>query len=473
VTRRLARGELIAIALLACAHQARAQVVDRTKRPVVPAAPTFKFPDVQTHTLRNGLRLVVVEDHSVALVAARVVFAVDSTADPKGKEGLYAVTIGGLREGTTSKNVDQLAEAFADIGSTVTPSGFTTTTAGFERALALAGEMLMHSTLDDAGIERRKALQAANVRRLWQATVTVPRHLFYAKLYGADDPFVRSLVPTEASVASVTRDDVARFYAEHFQPQTTTVIIVGDITAAAATAVTRRVFGRWARGGATTEAVAASSNSSPQTTIFLHDVPGSQAFLYVGALGPTRTSGDFYALETMGAISGTRMQQTLRDRRSIMYSGNSAMVWRRAPQSSALVGSTTVNATKVDSALTEWLSLLRGLRGAQPISPHELDGARRSRVGTLAARIDGADSLAARLVELVRDDAPLDFFDRYAMQMAKVTANGVVSAASRYIDMDHLIVVVTGDRSVIEPALRAANIAPVVIVDANGGPIDR
>jgi len=33
------------------------------------------------------------------------------------------------------------------------------------------------------------------------------------------------------------------------------------------------------------------------------------------------------------------------------------------------------------------------------------------------------------------------------------------------------VIVVTGDRKVIEPALRAANIAPVVIVDANGRPV--
>jgi hypothetical protein len=57
--------------------------------------------------------------------------------------------------------------------------------------------------------------------------------------------------------------------------------------------------------------------------------------------------------------------------------------------------------------------------------------------------------------------------------MASVTAPDVASAASKYVDLDHLIIVVTGERAVIEPALRAANIAPVLIVDANGKPIDR
>ena len=303
-------------------------------------------------------------------------------------------------EGTVSKNVDQLAEAFADIGSTATPAGFTTTTGGFARALALTAEMMMHPTLDDAGIERRKALQAANARRLSQIPSAVPRHLFYAALYGADDPYVRSLVPTESSVAAITRDDVARFYEENFRPQTTTIVVAGDVSDAAATAAVTRAFGGWQRGPAPNRTATARTRPSPSpTTIYLHDVPGPQAYVYVGGLGPARTSPDFYAVETMGVISGTRMQRTLRDRRSIMYSGNSGVIWRRAPQPSPLVGSTAVNAAKVDSALVEWLSLLRGLSGDQPVTPQELEAARRSRVGALAARIDGPGDAGVRSLE--------------------------------------------------------------------------
>jgi zinc protease len=74
---------------------------------------------------------------------------------------------------------------------------------------------------------------------------------------------------------------------------------------------------------------------------------------------------------------------------------------------------------------------------------------------------------------MVRDGLRLDYFDQYATRMTSVTATDVAAAASKYVDLEHLIIVVTGDRATIEPALRAANIAPVVVVDANGKPIDR
>lgn len=461
-------------ALVLSSATAWAQDLDRSKRPTPPPPPTFKFPKMETHTLGNGVRVIVIEDHALPLVTTRIVLGVDSTDDPEGKEGLYAVTIGALREGTRSMTPDQLAEAFADVGATVSPAGFTTTTPEFGRGLALVGEMLMHPLLDQPGIDRRKAIQAAVARRIVQTPITLPRHLFYAELYGANDPYVRSLVPTEASIGAITRADVEGFYGRHIRPNATTIILAGDVRDASALSEVTRVFGGWrSRGAPAPSNASGPAPSSRPTTIYLADAPGTQAYLYVGRPGPTRTSADFDAVETAAAVSGIRMQQSLREKRSFMYSGTSGMIWRREPAASAFVGSTSVNAAKVDSALVEWLSLLRGLGGPAPATAQELDAVRRGRVGALPVRIDGPDSLAARVVEMVRDGLPLDYFDRYAKGMASIAASDVAAAASRYIDADHLVVVVTGDRATIEPALRAANIAPVVVVDANGKPIDK
>jgi zinc protease len=460
-------------ALAFFASRASSQDVDRSKRPHVGAPPTFKFPKVETHTLANGLRLIVVEDHALPLVSTRIVVGADSTLDPVGKEGLYAITVGALREGTTSMSPEQLADAFADVGTTVAPTGFTTTTPAFARALALAGDMLVHPRFDQAGIDRRKAAHAATARRIAQTPFTLPRHLFYAELFGASDPYVRSLVPTEASVGGITRDEVLRFYDERIRPNTTTVVIVGDVNDATALKEVTRVFGGWRSRPAPTSRESAAATTTRPTTIYLCDVPGTQAYLYVGSAGPPRMSPDFYALDLAAAISGARMQETLREKRSFMYSGNAGLVSRRPSAPSAYVGSTSLNAAKADSALVEWLSLLRGLGDVRGVAPQELDAVRRNRIGALPARIDGPDSLAARVVEMVRDGLPLDFYDTYASRVAGVTGMEIAAAASKYIDVEHLVIVVTGDRAILEPALRAANIAPVIVVDPNGRPIER
>jgi predicted Zn-dependent peptidase len=117
-----------------------------------------------------------------------------------------------------------------------------------------------------------------------------------------------------------------------------------------------------------------------------------------------------------------------------------------------------------------WLGVLRALRDSQPPSASEIDAGRRARIGSLPARFDGADSVAARIVELVRDGLSPEYFNDWATRLGSMPVSDVVAAARRVIDPDRLIVVVTGDRRIIEPVLRAANLGPIVVVDADGRP---
>ena len=454
---------------LAISTPLAAQQLDRAARPTAAPPAPFAFPMARAHTLANGVRLLVVENHSVPVVAVRAVVATDSTWDPPGKEGLFAVTMGALREGSTKRSAEALARAAATIGTTVTPTGFTTVSSAFVPALELMAEMLTQPAFDSAAIERRKAQQSAAARRVAQTPVTVPRRLFYALAYDAADPFVRSLLPTEAGIAAITRADVTRFYDEFFSPRSTTVIVVGDVTDSEAAAAVTRFFGAWSVRGQPPAAAEMHARIN-DTKIYLHDAPGPQAYLFVGSLGPSRDSPDLSAAEVFGVVTANRLQQVLREKRSFMYSGTTGFTWRRG-FAGTFVGTTTVSPQKADSALREWLGILRDIRTDQPITTDELEAARRNRVGSLPARIDGPDSIATRLVELTRDGLPADYFERYAGRMSSVTAAQVTAAANRYADPSHLIIVVTGDRSVLEPALRAAKLGPVIVVDALGRPV--
>jgi predicted Zn-dependent peptidase len=404
-------------------------------------------------------------------VAVRAILGADSTFDPSGKEGLFAVTLGAMREATAKQDADALAAAAAAVGTAITPTSFTTTAGSFGAALSIMGEMLMAPSFDSAAVERRKTLQMAVARRIAQTPSSAPRHLFYQLLYGVDDPFTRSLVPTENSVRAITRADVQRFYDQFISSRTTTLVIAGDVAPGAALAEVRRVFGKWE---AKPESVAAgerqASLTQQTTSIHLIDVPAQQAYVYVGIAGPRRSAGDAASAELLGAVATTRMQQELRDRRALIYSATIGLTWRRPTQPSAFVGSAVVDPRKVDSALVSWLAVLRALRDTQPPAAAEVDAGRRARIGSLPARFDGADSVAARIVELVRDGLSPEYFADWSARLGSMPASDVVSAAHRVIDTDHLIVVVSGDRRVIEPALRAANLGPIVVVDADGKP---
>ncbi|HEX4681174.1 MAG TPA: insulinase family protein, partial [Gemmatimonadaceae bacterium] len=343
---------------------ASAQGAGASRRPNVPPPPPFHFPPIHEHVLPNGVRLLVVEDHSIPLVSARVILP-DASTDPIGKEGLDSLMIGALREGTSSKDATQLAESFADIGATIQPTRFTVTTDAAPAAMTLVADMLMHPSFDSAGIGRRRASQAATARAMAGIPSFAARHLFHAIVYGPDEDAVRALLVSDARVDALTRDDIVAHYRRFVGPKTTTIVLAGDLSDASASTLVTRVFGTWTSPAE--EHGASTGVASPKpTTIYLYDAPAAtDAFFVVGNAAAPRTTPLFAAADVVGAVASMRMQQLMRERRSLMYSGSSGMLWPAAPRPSALVGSTRFPAAKADTALTTWLGLLRDLHSGQ------------------------------------------------------------------------------------------------------------
>ena len=81
--------------------------------------------------------------------------------------------------------------------------------------------------------------------------------------------------------------------------------------------------------------------------------------------------------------------------------------------------------------------------------------------------------LAGHLEEMVTDDLPDDYFNTYIPNILGVTKNDVREAAEKYIDPSRLIIVLVGDRQVIEAPVRALNLGPVTVqtvTDVLGAP---
>jgi zinc protease len=275
-------------------------------------------------------------------------------------------------------------------------------------------------------------------------------------------------------MAPITREDLQRFHGAYFRPNNTTVVVVGDVREAEVVAAVTKRFGMWERG--TVPARPSGPAPPPRaTTIYLLDRPGAQqSYAFVGTLGPDRASPDFAALEVLapilGASSGSRLAQNLRERHSYMYSGTPAAVtWRRGSTPSVIGGSAAVSTAKTDSALIEWLGELRGAVQRQP-TEQEMVLARGALTGALPAQIETDDLVANRVMSMLQNDVPLDFYNSYGTRIATVTPASVSAAAGKYLDASRLVIVVAGDRKTLEPALRATNIAPVVVVDERGKP---
>lgn len=470
-------GALAAASLLAAqpvlVPAAGAQTLDRSQRPVAPPAPAFHLPAVEMRTLSNGIPVAVIQNHTLPVVSVRAVIDAGALLEPADRAGLAGMVSQMLSEGTATRTADQLAEAFADIGTTVSPLGFTTTRGNLDRALELMGDMLMHPSFPDAALARNKANTLATLRRLREQPGFLADRVFNSVLFGATHPYARSA--SEQSVGGITRADLVAFHADWYRPQNVKLVVVGDVTPADAVARLNRVFAAWPAGGKTARYDVPAPRPPAATTIYLLDRPNSpQSTVLVGQVGPARDTPDYYALETMntvfGGLSGARLNSNLREKHAFTYGANSGLQWRRPPQVSTFRGQSDIVAVKTDSAITEWLGELNGIRGATPITPAELAFAKNNRTAGLPLRFETVTQVAFAVADLLQNGLSPDFYDSYAQNVGRLSATDLSSVASKYIDPQKSVIVVVGDRKVVEPGLRTLNL-PLVIVDENGNPV--
>jgi predicted Zn-dependent peptidase len=461
---------LFSVTLSAAIRPASAQdsTFDRSKPPTVPTAKSLTFPQAQTRTLANGIPITILEDHHSPVVSVQAVVRVSSQLDPAGKTGLGDLTEGMLDEGTTTHTAEQLADAFAELGNTVGPTGFYTITANVDRSLELMAEQLRTPSFPQTALDRTKANVVAQIQRAKESPGYLANRVFSSVVYGKDHPYSR--VQSESETMSITRDDVVSFYNTYIRPPNVQFVVAGDITPDQAVEKLNRVFGDWTKGTSGEVPVPAPAGVS-QTQIYLYDRPASpQSTIVVGNIGPQRTTPDLFPIKlmnvTLGGAFTSRINLNLREEHQYTYGASSRFSFRRPPEVSTFSTATAVATPKTDSAVIEIMKELRDIRGSRPITAAEFAFAKSSETAGLPLQFETIGQRARAVAGLVASEEPLDYYNTVIPRYNAVTLAQAQAAAAKYIDPAKLAIVVVGDRKVIEPALKAANIAPIVIVDS-------
>jgi len=475
MTRRSMTGSAFAacvaatlIATLVAAPAALAQSDGHPPRPIAGPAPAARVPRIQMRTLHNGVRVAVLEDHEFPVVDVSALVVAPEVLDPPGKEGLAALTAQMLAEGTTTRSADQIANAAAEIGTAVSATGFFTITQYVEPSLGLMADQLLHPAFPQDAFDRVKANTLAGLERLKDQPSYLASRVLGNAVYGARHAYARA--PSKESVTSLTRADLVTFHQDYYRPRNTTFVVAGDITPDQAVAALDHVFDGWAGGGKDGSVAPPPPAGPGPTRIYLYDRPTSpQSAVRVGQLGPPRDTRDFFALDLLNTIFGgafnSRINLSLREVHGYTYGAQTGFLYRRTPQPSTFAGGADVAAAKTDSSVMDLVAELRQIRTTRPPTDSELTFARRAKTLSLPLEFATVPQIAGAAATLLSYRLPLDYYDHVSANYARVTLAEVRAAAIKYLDPDHVAIVVVGDRKTVEPGLMAAHVAPIVDVE--------
>jgi zinc protease len=349
----------------------------------------------------------------------------------------------------------------------VSPTGFYTIPANVDRSLELMAEQFLSPAFPQAELDLQKTEQLAGLEQAKEDPSYIASRIVKKNLYGKDHPYAREV--TVEDINSITRDDIVQFYKDYYRPPNIKVVVAGDITPAQAVAKLNRVFGDL-KPGKQGDLKVPPVAPTGSTTIYLYDRPGSpQSVISVAHLGPQRDTPDQYAIDLMNTALGgafnSRLNLNLREQHQYAYGAGSGFNFRRPPEPSTFAAMAQVVTAKTDSSLIEVMKEINGIRGTKMVTPDEMTFAKGAATKALPLQFETIGQRASAVAGLVANDQPLDYYNTVIQKYESVTLDQMQAAAKKYLTPDKMVIVVVGDRKTIEPGLKAANIAPVVVVD--------
>jgi zinc protease len=194
-------------------------------------APKFELGKHEHFTLKNGLKVYVVENHKQPVVSMSLVLDRDPILE--GDKAGYVQAAGQMmRTGTTTRTKDQFDEQVDFIGADL---GFSST--GFNASalkkhlptlLDLTTDALLHPKFTQEELDKIKKQMKANLAQSKDDPDAIASRTRNLVLYGKDHPYGELM--TEETVDNIALQDIQNYYNTYFKPNIGYLAVVGDVT---------------------------------------------------------------------------------------------------------------------------------------------------------------------------------------------------------------------------------------------------
>ncbi len=452
---------LILILALTGAPQLFAQVTDAGDI-VYPSLPGTDVPQPKRVELDNGMVVIMLEDHELPLIDARVLVRTGARWEPADKIGLADLVGQVLRSGgTKSMASDELDDLLEDRAATIessvdTTSGnanMSTLVDDFPEMLGVFAEVLRHPAFEEDKIAVAKTQVTAGIARQNDDAGQILGREFTELIYGSDSPYARQ--STYATIDSISRDDLVAFHQQYFHPNRMILGLAGDFDSTEALKLVKKVFGTWPAGPELEESPAKYRKEPNPGIFYVEKSDVTQSYVRIGHQGIQRNNPDYYAVDMMNQVLGgsfaARLFTRVRSQKGLAYS-----VWGSVGSRWDYPGVTQLHiSTKTETTAAGIDALLEevGNMTTEPPTDEEVEKARSGILNSFVFRADSARKILSQQLTYEYFGYPLDWQERYRKGIDKVTTVQVREAAKKYFHPDRFSILVVGKTDGIDRPL--------------------
>lgn len=445
-----------------------------SERPSPTEPRPWDYPAVNRKTLPSGLDLAYAHCPGRPFIVAQLVLEKGMVDEQKELAGITQMMAGHMARATENRDYVELGLALERLAAGVgAGSGWHTMSIGangpiwtFNEAVEILLEVMNKPAFPLDEIEKDLAARRIGMAQRVKNPNALAGKALDREIFTDDSIYRHEGGGTWESIANLNRDAIIDVYKSILGTTTASLIVAGDLDQFDVETFAASLGDSWPTDRPTETPVVQPRNE-PRHIVLVNRPGAAQSVIQAGHAGPPRKIDDRVPLGTFthafGGSSHSRLSMVLREEKGYTY-GIGAGFGRLRHGGTFSVG-TSVQNDATAPTVAEIVAQIERVRESG-LTEKEFDQSKRSRLGSFPLSYQDVGGIAGLLSSIVEDDLPLTYLPETYEALVSHTLEEVNDVARKYLDPEHLVIVVVGDASVVGADLENCGVGPVKVIEA-------
>ena len=450
--------------------------IDRSQQPKPGPAPKISLEKPTEYELKNGLKILIVENHKLPRVSYNLTIDRDPIIEGD-KAGVTSLLGSMLGNGTTNISKDDFNEEVDFLGARLSfgfSGGFASSLTKYsDRILQLLADAAMNPLLTSEEFSKEKDKLLEGLKSQAKSVDAVAGRVGGALSYGAEHPYGEFV--TEETVNSVSFDDIQSYFTKYFGPNDAYLVVIGDVNTKEVYKRIKKYFGKWKKASDISSFVPEANQNVEALEINFVDMPNAvQSNISITSNVKLKMSDpDYHAVLIANKILGggfnSYLNMNLREANGWTYGARSS-VGTDKYISRFSAGAAVRNAV-TDSAIVETIKEIKRFQ-SEPVEASALANAKAKYVGDFVLALERPSTIAQYAISTKINELPEDFYATYLEKINAVSIEDVQRVANKYFTADNARFIVVGKGSEVVANLEKLGI-PINYFDKYANPVDK